>query len=112
MRGGIAGMGTDSHFQRHLGFFILALACIQHSKVVIGFRQLGVVFGQCGKYAYRLIGLPLLGEDQTLQKTRLRILGFAEQKGVDLTQRLRVLTTFEQFVCVLNIVGSRTQAKT
>ena len=95
VRGGVTGMSADRHFQQLLGLVVLALAGIQHGKVVIGLGQVGIVIGQRRKYFDGFGGLALLGEDQSFEESCLRIFWFLGEIIIDLGQRLAALALLE-----------------
>jgi hypothetical protein len=86
MRSGIAGVGPDRHLQSGTGLVELALACVQYGQVVVGLRQLRVVFGQLGEGADgvgRFAGFRL---DHAFEEPHLWIARFACQKLVGLAE--------------------------
>ena len=67
------------------------MAGIEEGEVVVRLGPFGIVLGKAREDGDGLGHLVLLGEDQPFEKARLRILGLAGEKGVDLLQRLGVL---------------------
>ena len=99
--GGVAGVGADRHFQRGAGLVKLALAGIQHSQVVIGLRQLRVVFGQSAEGGDGLGGFAGVALDHAFDEAHLRVAGFACQVLVGLGECLIEFTV----ACQLGNVG-------
>jgi len=50
--------------------------------------------------------LALLGEDQALQKTRLRILRIRGERAVHALERLRLVARLEQLLRILDVTGA------
>ena len=102
---GIGRMSPDRHFKCRTGLVVLLLLGVEHSQVVVGFGKLRVVFGQLREHANGFCRLVQFGEDQAFEEAALRILGAADQVGINLFKRLRELSLLDQALYFGQIVG-------
>ena len=105
MSGRVARVGADRHLQRGACLVKLALAGIQHSQIVVGLRQLGVVFRQLGERGNgvgRFAGITL---DHALEEAHLRITRFGCQIQIRLGHGFRQFAGAHQLGDVAVIVS-------
>ena len=107
MRGGVAGVGADGHFQRGAGLVQLVLVGIQHGQVVVGLGQLWVIFRQLGERGHGVCRLARVGLGHTLEKAQLRIAGRGRQSLVRLGQGFGRFASLEQLRDFGIVVGLR-----
>ena len=96
VRSGVAWVGAYRHFQGRACFVILALARIQHGEVVVGLRQLWIVFCQARKGANGFRGLAAVALDDALDEAHLRVFGLGCKVLVRFSQCFRQLACAHQ----------------
>src|SRR5262249_49351713 len=85
----------------------LALRGVNDREVVVRLGEVRIILRELGEDLDRFLGVALLGEDQALEETRLRIAALRREHFVHALESLFALAGLEQLRGIIEIVGAR-----
>jgi hypothetical protein len=101
----IARMGANGHLEGVACFVVLALLCVQHSQIVVGLGEFGVVLGQLLEHYDGLGTAVEFGQYNSLEKTDLSVPRLGGENAVCAFKGLGELPLFDQGLQILDGVG-------